>query len=71
MLGAAERVDPRAVLAGYLSTGDDPAGPPRRVRPGEMADLCLLSVPLDEALRRPSAQFVALTWCGGEKQFPQ
>jgi predicted amidohydrolase YtcJ len=68
-LGLQERVATRISLAGYLSAGDDPGGPPRRIRPGIAADLCLLAVPLEEALRSPSAEFVALTMCRGEGRF--
>jgi predicted amidohydrolase YtcJ len=60
-LGDAERVSARDALARFLSPWDDPGGPPRRVRAGETADLCLLHAPLEEALRTPSAEAVRLT----------
>jgi predicted amidohydrolase YtcJ len=68
LLGTAERVATRTVLTGYLSAGDDPGGPARQIRPGAPADLCLLAVPLEEALRQPSAEFVALTLCHGQRR---
>jgi predicted amidohydrolase YtcJ len=61
-----ERVDARDVLAGYLSPADDPGGPPRRVAPGAAADLCLLHVPLEQALAHPSRDHVRLVLRSGE-----
>lgn len=58
VIGPAERVDAAAALSGYLSDPLTPGGPPRRVRPGAAADLCLLEVRLEEALRSPTAAFV-------------
>jgi predicted amidohydrolase YtcJ len=69
-LGLSERVATRTALAGYLSPPGDPGGPPRQIRPGDPADLCLLAVPLEEALRSPSAEFVTLTMCNGTRRFP-
>jgi predicted amidohydrolase YtcJ len=57
-LGGDERLDGRAALA--LFTGD-PRCPGRgsiRVMPGAAADLCLLHVPLQDALARPRADHV-------------
>lgn len=65
VLGPAERVAPADVLAGYLSPADDPGGPPRRVRAGAPADLCLLHVPLRDALAAPDAQLVRAVARGG------
>lgn len=62
----AERVPPRRVLDGLLTPLDDPGGAPRRIIPGVPADLCLLSVPLAEALSTPDSDFVAATLCRGE-----
>lgn len=52
---------PGAALALFLSPLDDPGGPPRRVRPGEAADLCLLDAPLMVALQQLRADRVAVT----------
>jgi predicted amidohydrolase YtcJ len=59
-----ERVTAARVLAGYLSAADDPGGPPRRIVVGGPAELCLLRVPLTEALRAPTRDNVVLTVCG-------
>jgi predicted amidohydrolase YtcJ len=61
ILGADERLDARRALDLFLGAPDAPGGPPRRVEAGAPADLCLLAVPLDEALRAPSADLVAAT----------
>jgi hypothetical protein len=42
-----------------------PGGPPRRIRCGVAADLCLLDEPLDAALAHPSSERVVLTLQGG------
>jgi len=65
VLGADERLDPARALGLYL---DDPALPgrrPRRVAVGEPADLCLLDVPLVQALAAPSSERVRATLVGG------
>lgn len=51
-LGVGERVSPATALAGYLGPPDNPGGPARRLCRGARADLCLLHVPLREALAR-------------------
>jgi predicted amidohydrolase YtcJ len=61
VLGEAERVGARAVLAGLLSSLDRPGGQPRQVAPGRPADLVLLDRPLAAALRAPSADLVRST----------
>lgn len=61
----AERVPPQRALDGMLSPLADPGGPPRRVTPGAPADLCLLHVPLAEALSILDAGMVAATICRG------
>ncbi|MFJ8816541.1 amidohydrolase family protein [Amycolatopsis thermoflava] len=65
-LGRAERVSARRALDGYLAPLSDPGGPPRRITAGAPADLCLLRVPLSEALSDPDSGFVARTWCRGQ-----
>jgi predicted amidohydrolase YtcJ len=67
-LAPAERVTPRQALDGLLAPLDDPGGAPRRVAVGAPADLCLLHVPLAEALSAPHADLVAATVCGGQLQ---
>lgn len=64
-IGVPERVSAAVALAGYLGERDDPGGPARRVRPSAPADLCLLHVPLDVALREPRAEHVRATILGG------
>ena len=61
ILGPDERLEARRALDLFLGPAAAPGGPPRRVVPGAPADLCLLAVPLDEALRAPSASLVAAT----------
>ncbi|MFF1834864.1 amidohydrolase family protein [Streptomyces sp. NPDC058231] len=70
VLSAAERVAPRIALDGFLSPPHDPGGPARHVAPGLRADLCLLSVPLREALAAPSAGQVALVLRNGRVVHP-
>ena len=60
-MGPAERVDAASALGRFLSPPLQPGQAPRRVRPGEPADLCLLRVALTDALREPSAALVAAT----------
>lgn len=67
VLGADERVDAAAALAGYLSDPADPGGAPRRVRVGAAADLVLLDRPLGRALAQPSADHVAAVWIAGRR----
>jgi predicted amidohydrolase YtcJ len=64
-LGPAERVAPQQVLDGLLTPLADPGGAPRRVTVGSPADLCLLRVPLAEALSAPDAGFVVATVFAG------
>jgi predicted amidohydrolase YtcJ len=64
-LGLGERIAPADALSLYLGSPPDPGGPARRVAVGAPADLCLLAVPLAEALRAPSADLVRATLIGG------
>jgi predicted amidohydrolase YtcJ len=61
-LGAGEAVSPARALALYLGTPEAPGGPPRVVRVGEPADLCLLTRPLSEVLADPAAVEVRATF---------
>ena len=67
VVGPSEAVEPEVALGWYLAHPLDPGGPPRQLRPGAPADLCLLDVPLAEALARPSAEHVRVTWIDGRK----
>lgn len=61
VLGPYERVTAAAVFAGYLSPAAIPGGPPRRIRPGIPADLCLLRESLERVLGDPDAGQVRMT----------
>ncbi|MDZ4374200.1 MAG: amidohydrolase family protein [Phenylobacterium sp.] len=65
VLGSAEALSATMALNLYLGDARDPGGPPRRVRPGEPADLVLLDRPLKAALRTPLADHVRQTVIGG------
>lgn len=69
VLGGGERIGPAESLAMYLGAADDPGGPPRRVEVGAPADLCLLKVPMAEALGQPTAEFVRQTFMDGQLVF--
>jgi predicted amidohydrolase YtcJ len=64
-LGAPEALPPRAALDLWLGDLTDPGGPPRRVRVGAPADLCLLDRPLAATLAAPTADHVAATLIAG------
>ena len=64
LLGAAERMSPTNALDLFLGFREHP-GRLRRVAEGEMADLCLLSMPLAEVLRNPTAGAVRATIVDG------
>jgi predicted amidohydrolase YtcJ len=66
VLGAPERLSPEQALALFLGAPEHPGGPQRAVRPGEVADLCLLSSPWTMARRRLSADLVRATIVGGD-----
>ena len=65
VLGAAERVDPATALRLFLGAPLDPGGPARQVTVGGTADLCLLTVPLADALQDLRAEHVAATVVDG------
>lgn len=50
VIGPDERVAPATAFASLLATPLDPAGPPRQIRTGCPADLCLLDRSLERAL---------------------
>lgn len=62
VVGVSERVAVRTALAGYLT---DARGMPRRVAPGAVGDLTLLTVGLAEAMVEPARERVRATWCSG------
>jgi predicted amidohydrolase YtcJ len=59
-----EAVDARRALAGFTGRADAP-GTPRRLAPGEPADLCLLDRPLDHALDRLPSVAATVTVAAG------
>jgi predicted amidohydrolase YtcJ len=63
-IGTDEAVDPTTVLGGYLSPGLDPGGPARTIQVGARADLCLLTMPLAEAMQEPSRDHVRAVVAG-------
>jgi len=54
-----------AALDLFLAPLTQPGGAARAVRAGQPADLCLLGLPLAEALVQPSSRHVAMTVSGG------
>ncbi len=63
--GAAERLPAARALDAYLSAPGDPGGPPRRVRPGALADLVLLDRPMAAQLAAPTSDTVRTVLVGG------
>jgi predicted amidohydrolase YtcJ len=68
-VGSDRGLEPQAALDLFLGPPEQPGGPIRHVGPGHAADLCLLSVPLADALRDPSSRHVVLTLAGGNCTF--
>ncbi len=64
-LGENESLTPIEALRLYLPQCKDPAGPPKAIRLGMVADLCLLRKPLEAALFDLSSENVAATIIGG------
>lgn len=60
-LGHHEAISTRRALDLFLGPPHRPGGPPRRLRPGSPADLCVLDAPLDDALTEPESRHVAAT----------
>ncbi|WP_035948549.1 amidohydrolase family protein [Parafrankia sp. EUN1f] len=65
LLGAGERVDAQAALDLFLGSPGAPARP-RRIHRGMPADLCLLRLPLRDALDDPDAAHVRATIIDGD-----
>ena len=61
VLGDEERLSPERALALFLAPLDNPGGPTRHIRPGVVADLCLLDRPWAEMRRDLRACRVVLT----------
>jgi predicted amidohydrolase YtcJ len=66
VVGAPERLSPELALSLFLGRPERPGGPRRALRPGEVADLCLLGAPWGEARGRLSSDLVRATIVGGE-----
>lgn len=64
-LGEGERLPAAAALDRYLTPPRDPGGAPRRVAVGAPADLCLLHLPIADALAAPRADHVRATVISG------
>jgi predicted amidohydrolase YtcJ len=69
LLGAAEAVDPATALRWWAGRAGEPARP-RRLQPGEPADLVVLAAPLPDALAGDGPVPVAATVIGGEVVSP-
>lgn len=69
MVGSDRGLSPAAALHLFLGSPQWPGGPVRRVEFGAAADLCLLDVPLHQALRKPSSRHVVATFLGGERTY--
>ena len=64
VIGADEALDAEAALALFLADPLD-LGRQRRIAPGELADLCLLSLPWHQARERLKSADVSATWVAG------
>lgn len=69
VVGPDDRVSVKTAIAGYLTAPDEPGGRARRVRVGAPADLCLLQVPLADAIQNPCHELVAATVAAGKLVF--
>jgi len=65
VIGEQEKLAPEQALAMFTSSAETPGGPPRRITPGQAADLCLLAKPWSEARGRISKDDVAMTVMAG------
>ena len=64
-LSAHETISAARAIELFLGPPDQPGGPPRTLKPGTPADLCLLDAPLREALNHPDSNHVAATLIHG------
>ena len=65
VIGEQEKLAPEEALAMFTSAAETPGGSPRRITPGQTADLCLLAKPWSEARDRISKDDVAMTVMAG------
>lgn len=65
ILGEGERLTPEQALALFTSPPEQPGAGPRRIAPGEPADLVVLERPWDRARERLDASLVRATLRGG------
>jgi len=70
VIGPHERVEPVTALHMFLGAADHPAEH-RYIEPGEPGDLCVLSVPPDEALRTLASDMVVATVVAGDLAEPR
>jgi predicted amidohydrolase YtcJ len=68
-VGSDPGLTPADALGLFLGSPERPGGLRRCIGPGERADLCLLAVPLAQALVEPSSRHVAATVAGGRRTF--
>jgi predicted amidohydrolase YtcJ len=64
LIGPGERVEPRVALQMFLGSANRPARP-RDIAVGEPGDVCVLTVPPDEALAELASDMVSMTVVGG------
>ena len=65
VIGVQEILTPEQALAMFTSSAETPGGPPRRITPGQTADLCLLAQPWSQARKRISRDDVVMTVLAG------
>jgi len=65
LVGPDERITATEAVGLFSSPIDRPGGPPMRIEPGAAADLCLLRLPLADALETPSSDNVKMTFRQG------
>jgi predicted amidohydrolase YtcJ len=70
LFGADEAVSPAQALRLFLGSPSAPAIP-RRITPGQPADLVLLRIPPADALRSLASDLVAATFVGGRQIYPE
>ena len=71
LLSPEEGVTPERALALFSAPLEAPGGPPREIRPGAPADLCLLADPWVRVRDELSAERVRFTTCGGRVAFAE
>lgn len=69
IIGDAERIGPARALGLYLTTPERPGAPPKRLRPGIPADLCILEKGLRATLTAPNQAGVAVTVIAGKVSY--